>query len=304
MKAQKIILAGGTGFLGQSIINHLDQYEFVVLCRRPEAQAHNVRYVKWDGKTLGTWAAEIEGCFAVINLVGRSVDCRYTEENKKEIITSRVNATSVLGQAIQQCAVPPSLWINCASSAIYREAPDRPMDEETAEYGEGFSVNVCKEWEKTFDSFETPGTRKVLYRISLVLGKDAGVFPVFQRLVKFGLGGKQGNGEQYMSWIHETDFVKSIKWIIDHNELEGVFNCAAPNPTTNAEFMRLMRKENHMPIGLPATVWMLKVGAWIIGTEAELILKSRRVVPARLTQSGYRFEYPDVHKAIIDLVKK
>lgn len=304
MKSGKIILAGGTGFLGQSIIHHLDGYEFMVLCRFPKEDMHNVRYVKWDGKSPGDWVKEITGSDVVINLTGRSVDCRYNEQNRKEILDSRINATAVLGQAIQQSPNPPALWINAASATIYRHAADRPMDEETGEYGKGFSVDVCKKWEATFNNISTPGTRKVVLRTAMVLGKNGGVMPVMKRLVQSGLGGKQGKGNQYISWIHESDFATIIQWIITHKELSGTYNAAAPEPVTNSLFMQLMRKACNMPVGLPATAWMLEIGAWVIKTETELVLKSRRVVPTKLLQSGFDFKYPEAKVAITDLIKQ
>lgn len=302
MKSDKVILAGGTGFLGQSIIHQLSDYEFVVLCRHPKADSEHVRYVKWDGKTMGDWTTEIEGSEVVINLTGRSVDCRYNEQNKKEILESRVLATTVLGQAIQQSQSPPKLWINATSATIYRHATDRPMDEETGEYGKGFSVNVCTAWEAAFHDAQTPDTRKVTLRVAMVLGEKGGVMPVMKRLVQFGLGGKQGKGNQYVSWVHETDFVNSIQWIIQHKELEGIYNCSAPYPVPNAIFMQLMRRACKMPIGLPSAAWMLEIGAWLIRTETELVLKSRWVVPTKLLQSGFRFTYPEVNSAIINIV--
>jgi uncharacterized protein len=303
MTSSKIILAGGSGFLGQVLATRLAAYDFIILCRNPKADSGNIRYIKWDGKTLGDWQKEIDNSLAIINLTGRSVDCRYNEHNRKEILESRINATAVLGKAIQQSNHPPALWINAASATIYRYATDRPMDELTGEYGDGFSVNVCREWEDIFNSIATTQTRKVVLRISMVLGEHGGVLPVLQKLVKSGLGGKQGKGNQYISWIHEADFADCIRWVIDHKEIKGTYNCAAPHPIPNAEFMQLMRKVCNMPFGLPATEWMLELGAWFIRTETELVLKSRRVIPAKLESSGFRFKYPTAEEALTDLIK-
>ncbi len=302
METNKIVIAAGTGFLGRAIMDRFPDYEFVILCRTPKKDSARVKYVQWDGKTTGTWTKELENAEAVINLTGRSVDCRYNEENKKEILESRTHSTRIIGKAIQTCSSPPKLWINAGSATIYRHALDRPMDEETGELGEGFSVDVCKQWEAAFNEMETPKTRKVILRISMVLGKSAGVMPVLMKLVRFGLGGTQGKGNQYMSWIHESDFVNIVKWIMDHPELSGAYNCSAPNPIPNANFMQKLRKACKMPFGLPAKEWMLEIGAVIIKTETELILKSRRVVPTKLLKSGFQFQFPEADAAIDEIV--
>jgi uncharacterized protein (TIGR01777 family) len=302
METKKMILAGGSGFLGQALINSFKDYEIVILSRNPQTVTDRVRYVQWDGKTLGNWAKELENCEVIINLTGRTVDCRYNERNKKEILESRVNATVIIGEAIRQCSNPPGLWINSASATIFRNALDRPMDEETGEFGSGFSVDVCKKWEAVFNESKTPKTRKVLLRIAMVLGKNGGVMPVMTRLVRLGLGGKLGKGDQFVSWVHEYDFVNLIHWIIEHEQIEGTYNCTAPNPVRNNEFMKILREACKMPFGIPSAKWMLEIGAFFIRTETELVLKSRRVVPKKLLDSGFVFKYPEVSLAINDLV--
>lgn len=306
---KKIILAAGTGFLGQCIIKHLaNEYELVVLTRNPDKKNYplplvNCRLIKWDGKKFGKWCEELEGAYAVINLAGKNVDCRYNEKNKKEIFDSRTNATSVIGKAINNCKTPPEIWINAASATIYRYAEDRPMDELTGEIGEGFSVEVCKKWEATFNEIENPKTQKIILRIAMVLGNEGGVLPVLKRLVKFGLGGKHGSGKQYMSWIHEYDFVKCIQFILENKEITGVYNVAAPNPLPDKDFMIAMRYALKIKIGLPATKWMLEAGAVFLRTETELILKSRRVIPTKLLNAGFKFKFEKVTDAINDLLK-
>ncbi|MEO8148463.1 MAG: TIGR01777 family oxidoreductase [Bacteroidia bacterium] len=302
---KKIILAAGTGFLGQCIIKHLhNDYKIVVLTRNVKSQLPiaNCKLFQWDAKTIGKWSEELEGAFAVINLAGKSVDCRYNEKNKKEIFDSRTDSTKAIGKAIQNCKEPPKIWINSASATIYRHAEDRPMDEIKGERGNGFSVEVCKKWEETFNEVVTPQTRKIILRIAMVLGNEGGVFPVLKRLVKFGLGGKQGNGNQYMSWVHEYDFVNCIKFIFEHDNISGVYNCAAPGPLPNKDFMKIIRSALNVKIGLPANKLMLEVGAVFLRTETELILKSRRVVPTKLLQSGFKFKFEKVSDAINDLV--
>lgn len=304
MKPNKIILAGGSGFLGQIIKNHFynSSTQIVVLSRGENKIDKNIRYINWDGKTLGGWAKEIDGSDVVINLTGKSVDCRYTEKNKKEIISSRVNATTIIGKAIEQSKNSPKLWMNASSATIYRHSEDKAMDDYSTDYGDGFSIDVCKQWEKAFNESNTQNTRKITLRISMILGKSGGVWPVLTKLVKYGLGGKQGNGNQYISWMHEQDFLNAILWFIENNNAKGAYNLAAPNPIINKEFMTLMRKKYKVPVGLPSYAWMLEIGAFIIGTETELVLKSRRVISKRLLDEGFTFKYPDVESAMNNLI--
>lgn len=300
----KIIIAGGTGFLGQLLSeNFLKQdFEVVVLTRKHAKDQHGVRYVKWNGKSLGYWTQELENANALINLNGKSVDCRYSEANKQAIYDTRIEATYVLGEAIRNCQNPPKLWINASSATIYRHAEDREMDEYTGELGEGFSVDVCKKWEKSFFDCSLPNVRQAALRIAIVLGRKEGALVPLKRLVKLGMGGKQGNGNQYFSWVHEQDFVDVVNWVIQNESATGVYNLAAPNPVPNVMFMKQLRKALKVPFGLPAPKWLLKIGAWIIRTEAELILKSRRVVPARLQKEGFSFQYRYISEAFKSLL--
>jgi hypothetical protein len=306
MKFKKIVLAGGTGFLGQAIIDKYstDGVSIVVLTRGTSIKKGNVAYEHWDGKTIGPWVPSLEDADLLINLTGKSVNCRYTEENKKEIIRSRVDSTHVLGQAIKSLNTPPRVWMNSASATIYRYSEDKDMDEFSGEYGEGFSVDVCKKWEEAFHQESVAGVRKVVLRISMVFANEGGVIPVMAGLTKKGLGGKMGSGKQYISWIHIHDFLRSIDWLMDHPELDGPFNMAAPQPITNANFMKSMRKVLHRSFGLPAYEWMLEIGAVFMKTETELILKSRKVVPVKLLQSGFSFDFPDAPGALENLLKK
>ncbi|HEX3386941.1 MAG TPA: TIGR01777 family oxidoreductase [Mucilaginibacter sp.] len=304
MKYHKIILAGGNGFLGTVLANHYKTLaeEIIILARRPKAAEGNIRTLVWNGKTEGDWVKEMEGADLLVNLCGKNVNCRYTEKNKREILESRINPTNLLNKVVGGLQHPPKLWINSASATIYRHAEDRPQDEVNGEIGEGFSVEICKAWEKTFFETEIPGVRKVALRIGIVFGRSDGVFPRLLNLVKMGFGGKQGNGKQYVSWIHEQDVAAITEWLLEHPEIDGAVNAAAPNPVTNAEQMRIIRKAYGMPFGLPAPAWLLEIGSRFIGTETELILKSRWVLPRRLSEAGYEFRYPMMEAAVKECI--
>ena len=305
MKYKKIVLAGGNGYLGTVLANYYkDKTEEIVILSRHEKQTEgNIRTVTWDGKTAGKWTAELVNADMLVNLCGKNVNCRYTEKNKAEIFASRLLPTEILGQVIRDLYEPPKLWINLASATIYRHAEDRPQDETTGEIGTGFSVDVCNAWEAAFNKYETPKTRKVALRMGIVLGRSDSVFPRLLNLVKLGMGGMQGNGEQYVSWVHELDAARSTEWLMDHPQLTGVINCTAPVPIKNAELMHNIRKTYGMPIGLPAPKWLLEIGSVVIGTETELILKSRWVLPKRLLDSGFKFEFETAVAAVKDILK-
>lgn len=306
-KQEKIILAGGTGFIGQSLANYFanKNYRVIILTRNPDKyqSINKINYVKWNGIDLDIWQKELEGAKAVINLAGRTVNCRYNEKNKKQIYDSRLKSTQVIGEAIVQCQIPPKLWVNAGSATIYRHALDRPMDEESGELGEGFSVDVCQKWEAKFEEMKTPQTRKVFLRIAMVLGKDGGVMGPLSNLVKLGLGGTQGKGNQRISWIHELDFSRLVEWLIEHPEIEGTFNASAPDPQPNRFFMKTLRKVSGVPFGLPATRWMLELGAIFMQTETELITKSRWVIPKKIQELGFKFQYPKLEEALRQIVR-
>jgi uncharacterized protein (TIGR01777 family) len=277
-----------------------------LLTRSPKNRADAAKEVSWDAKNLGEWARLIEGADVVINLTGKSVDCRYTEQNRNVIVASRVDSTRVLGEAIARCARPPRIWLNASSATLYKHVFDRAMDEKgetgsTEEAKDDFSIEVIRQWERALNEAATPATRKVALRITMVFGAGAGVFPVLRRLARFGLGGKMGTGKQFVSWIHEEDFCRAIEWILCHEDFSGPVNFAAPNPLTNADMMRLVRHACGAPFGLPATEWMLEIGAFLLRTETELIIKSRRVVPGKLLASGFQFHFPKLEDALRDL---
>ena len=309
----RIVIPGGSGQIGTLLARAYcaQGHDVVVLSRKPASAPW--RMVAWDGQTQGRWTEELEGADAIINLAGRSVNCRYNARNRQAILESRVNSTRLVGQAIAQAASPPPVWLQMSTATIYAHRSDAVNDETTGIMGGlepdapdtwRFSIDVAKAWERAVDEAATPRTRKVKLRSAMVMSPDpGGVFAVLLRLVRWRLGGAAGNGRQYVSWIHETDFVRAVSWLIQHEDFEGPVNLAAPNPLPNADFMRVLRQAWGMRIGLPATRWMLEIGAFFLRTETELILKSRRVVPGRLLQAGFTFQFPQWPEAARDLCR-
>lgn len=293
---KKIVLAGGTGFIGKYFAEKFKGlgYKVIIISR-------NNAHIQWDNKS------EIEnalnGAELLINLAGKSVNCRYNQKNKDEILNSRTATTKILGDAILNCENPPALWINSSTATIYRHAMDKPMTETDGEIGTGFSVDVATNWEKSFFDFQLPRTRQIALRMAIILGDGGGVMEPFVNLVRFGLGGKQGSGKQMFSWLHVEDLFNIILFLQKEKELSGVFNCSAPNPVDNATLMKSLRKTMKASIGLPSPEWMLKMGAVLIGTETELILKSRWVIPDRLNKAGYQFKFPVIDSALEDILK-
>ena len=317
MKNKKIILAGGSGFMGQEMTKYFGkENKIIILTRQVNEKTNrndydslsandlqNVSYIKWDGKTADEWVNEMNEADLVINLAGKSVNCRYNDKNKNEIFDSRTDAVKAIGEAITKCYRPPYLWINASSATIYRHAMDRPQDEYTGEFHNDFSIQVCKLWEKTFYDQQTPQTRKVALRMAITLGPGGILIPYFN-LLKFGLGGKQASGKQMYSWVHIEDTCRMIEWIYDHKEINGTYNACSPNPVTNEEFMRIFRKVTGHIIGLPAYKWMLQIGAPLRGTELELVLKSRWVLPTRIRETGFQFKHPLLEEALSDIISK
>jgi uncharacterized protein (TIGR01777 family) len=303
-----IILPGGSGYLGQHLAPYLVNlgYQVVILSRNPTTAAGSIRQIEWDGQTLGPWSSVFNNAHAVINLAGKSVNCRYNTKNKQEIYDSRLASTKVVGQAIAAATSPPPVWINSSSATIYRDVRDRAMDEFTGEIGSGFSVDVCKKWEQTLADANTPHTRKIALRSAMVFGPGkAGVFEAFHRIVKLGLGGTLGPGDQFVSWVQLKDFCRAIEFLIecDKPECTGPVNLASPNPLPNRQFMQILREESHKLIGLPATKWMLQIGAFVLRTETELLLKSRRVVPGKLLAAGFEFRFPELRDAVQEILE-
>jgi uncharacterized protein len=310
----KIVIPGGSGQVGTVLARAFDAdgHDVVVLSRRPVRQPWRV--VPWTGQTPGAWQHEIDGCDVVINLTGRSVNCRYTAANRQEILQSRVLSTRMVGQAIAQAERPPHLWLQASTATIYAHRFDEANDERSGILGGHesgapdswrFSIDVARAWERAFDDAIAGHTRKIALRSAMTLSPDSGgVFDALLGLVRRGLGGPAGDGRQFMSWIHYEDFVSAIRWLIGRDDIDGVFNIAAPNPLPNAEFMQTLRDAHGSSFGLPARKWMLEIGAVLMRTETELILKSRRVVPARLLEHGFQFAYPDWRTAARDLCRR
>jgi uncharacterized protein (TIGR01777 family) len=306
---KRIILAGGSGFLGRALAAHFlkANWDVVILTRSPNQAGGAARESAWDACTVSSWRRELEGATAVVNLTGKSVDCRYNARNRREILASRVNSTRVLGEAISRCAQPPQVWLNASTATIYKHTFEGPWDERgeigaTPEAKDAVSVDVARAWEDTLGDAQTPRTRKLAMRMAMVLGMGKNsVFPVLHRLVRLGLGGKMGSGHQFVSWIHEVDYCRAVEWLISHDQILGPVNLTAPNPLPNREMMKTLRRVCRAPFGLPATNWMLEVGAFFLRTETELIIKSRRVIPRRLLESGFHFQFPSICEAFAEL---
>lgn len=286
----KIVIAGGSGYLGKLLTNHFKKdkaNEIYILSRTPKLDTENVHYLVWDGNSKGYWTQFLEHTDVLINLTGKSVNCSYTAENKAEIYRSRLESTKVLCEVVQELKHPPKVFIQSSSATIYRHSEDKLMTEKNGEIGVDFSMDVCKKWEATFNSYNLSKTKKVITRTSIVMGNSGGAFPLIKRMTKFGLGGKQGSGNQFISWITENDYVNAIEFLI-HQE-SGVYNLCAPNPIKNSEFQKVVRQKLKIPFGLNSPKWLLKIGSKIIGTETELLLKSRNVYPEKLLQKGFIF---------------
>jgi uncharacterized protein (TIGR01777 family) len=306
----KIVLPGGTGQVGTLLARSFvkDGHEVIVFSRAPQQAPWRV--VHWDGESPGDWTAELDGADVVINLAGRSVNCRYCARNRATILDSRLKSTRAVGAAIARAQRPPRVWLQMSTATIYAHRYDAPNDEATGILGGSepdvpdtwrFSIDVATAWEQAATEAAAPQTRQVLLRSAMVMSPDrGGVFDTLLGLVRRGLGGTSGDGRQYVSWIHDVDFVRSIYWLIEH-DLAGPVNLAAPNPVPNAEFMRALRRAWGSWFGLTATRWMLEMGAFFLRTETELVLKSRRVIPGRLLESGFHFGFPTWEAAAVDL---
>ena len=310
----RVVISGGSGQIGQVLARyfHAGGHDVTVLSRNASPAPWSV--VTWDARSPRPWTVALEGCDVCINLAGRSVNCRYNEANRRAILDSRVDSTRLLNQVIAGLEHPPRVWLNSSTATIYRHALDRPMDEATGELGGNepgapdtwnFSISVAKAWEEAFFATPTPRTRKVALRSAMTFSPDrGGVFDVLLSLVRHGLGGSQGSGRQFVSWIHEADFIRAVEFLIADESFEGVVNLASPNPLPNREFFRVLRETWGTGIGLPAAQWMIEIGTFFMRTESELVLKSRQVVPGRLLDAGFVFQYPEWPAAARDLVAR
>jgi uncharacterized protein (TIGR01777 family) len=322
----KILIPGGSGQVGTLLARHLHsaKHDVTVLSRDPRPQPWKTLH--WDGLTPGPWAAEIDRSDAVIHLSGRSVNCRYNDENRRQIFDSRIQPTLLLGQLIAASPTPPAIWMNASTSIFYRNSYDLPQDEFTGELGDlpsergirepadlpetwSFSIDVAHQWEQALAAVPTPNTRKIRLRSSMVMSPDpGGVFSVLSKLTRLGLGGTQGSGKQFVSWMHDIDYCRATDLLLDMPEItdetDGIVNMTAPEPLPNREFMRILRQAWNQPIGLPATRQMLEIGALFMQTETELILKSRRAVPTLLLKHGFDFVFPTWQRAAKNLVRR
>ena len=310
----KIVIPGGLGQVGRVLGRAFSANgdDVVVLARR--RQSVPWRVCEWDGKSRGDWFGEIDGADVVINLAGRNVNCRYNAKNRRQIMDSRVDSARIVGDAIAAAENPPRLWLQASTATIYTHRFDAANDDVSGEIGGSepdapeawrFSVAVAQAWEAATNEANTPRTRKVLMRSAITLSPDrGGIFDVMLGLVRKGLGGTAGNGKQYISWIHDLDFVRAVFWLIEHEELRGPINLSSPNPLPNKEFMRIFREAWGGRFGIPAAEWQLRLGAFFMRSETELMLKSRRVVPKLLTDSGFRFEFPEWEGAAKDLCRR
>lgn len=310
----RIVIPGGSGQVGTMLARHFHARgdDVVVLSRNPMQAPW--KSLAWDARTIGTWADAIDAADVVINLAGRNVNCRYNAANRKAIMDSRVDSTRIVGEAIRKAKNPPHVWLQASTATIYAHTYGAPNDDKTGVIGGNepdapsswrFSIEVARAWERALDEADTPSTRKVAMRAAITLSPDrGGIFDVLLGLVRRGLGGKCGDGKQFISWVHQADFIRSVEWLINRDTLSGPVNICAPNPETNADFMRILREAWGTKIGLPASRLMLEVGAVFLRTETELILKSRRVFPRRLTEDGFQFAFSDWATAARDLCQR
>ena len=298
----RIVLAGGSGFIGQGLTSLLlaKGYEVVVLTRSHLHREGEVEHVHWDGKSVADWIRFLEGAQGLVNLTGRSVNCRHTPENRREILDSRINSVRVLGEAVARCVEPPEVFVQASGISIYGDTKDRWTDE-SAPHGSDFLADVCKRWEGACDAVG-PGTmRKSILRIAPALAANGGFLKPLKRLTQWFLGGRIGSGRQFISWIHLTDLCRMFLWAIEGADVAGVFNAASPNPVTNANFMRELRRAVHRPWSPPVPEWAVPIGSWLMRTEATLALTSCQAAPKHFLDSGFEFEFPELRRALANI---
>ncbi len=302
MNKKRVVLAGGSGFLGRALAAELlkRDYDVVVLTRAPRERGDGVKEMEWDGEHVGEWIQFLEGAVAVVNLAGRSVNCRHTPENLREINESRVNSVSAVAAAIYHVTHPPRVWVQAGSLAFYGDTADHWCDENTPS-GEGEATETCKLWENAFDNAPAPKTRRVLLRIGIVLGRDGGALSVLGKLARWFLGGAVGSGRQYISWIHLADMNRMFVEAIEREDLAGTFNATTPNPVTNAEFMSELRRALHRPWSPSAPEWAVRFGSMLMKTEPSLALTGRRCAPKRFLDSGFKFQFTELRAALKDI---
>ena len=303
---KRVVIAGGTGFIGSHLAQHLVQhgYEVVVLGRSVKNTSSGIRSVVWDGRTAGDWYTWLDGAEAVVNLAGRSVDCVKTPENCDEILRSRVDATRVIGQALKLCKRAPKVWVQMSTAHIYGDPAEVKITEEDA-FGYGLAPTVGQAWEASLLESLPDGMREVRLRTSFVIGRDGGALASLARIARMGFGGRIGSGRQGMSWIHEADMSGIIREAIENPNYEGAYICSSPEPVSQLVFMETLRKTVGMPIGLPAPEWLVRIGAsLVLRTDPELALYGRYVYPARLQKQGFSFQFPTLEPALRDLLNR
>ena len=313
----RIVIPGGTGHIGRFLSRAMADRgdDVVILSRDPAAVVPpGVRLVRWDGRTPGPWTAELDGCDVVLNLAGRSVSCRYTAANLRAMMDSRVESARVVGAAIAAAVTPPPVWLQMSTATLYAHRYDAANDEDTGILGGAepgvpgywaYSVRIARNWEAEQQAADTPHTRRVALRTAIVMSPGrGGAFDVLRAMARLGLGGPVAGGRQYVSWLHDADLLAAVDFLVARRDIDGPVNLAAPNPLPQREFMRVLRTAVGMPIGLPATRWMAEIGAFVLRSDTELLLKSRRVVPGRLLRAGFRFRYADWPAALTDLIAR
>jgi uncharacterized protein (TIGR01777 family) len=299
---KRIVLAGGSGFIGRALGDHLRRhgYDLIVLTRGEAKSADGVTYVHWDGRTVGDWARYLDGAEAVVNLAGRNVNCRYNAKNREEIRRSRIDAVQAVGEAIAACTTPPRVLIQSSTTAMYIQTDDAILDE-SARPASGFSPDTAVMWEEAFNSVPTPRTRRVLLRISFVLGRSGGALRTLERLTRWFMGGRAGSGRQWISWVHIKDLCRIVRFAIEREDVQGLYHATAPNPVTNAQFMRELRRALRRPWSPPVPRLAVRFGSWVMRTEAELARRGRRCIPRRLMDLGFEFHFPHLPLALADL---
>lgn len=305
MNPKRIVIAGGSGFIGSALAREFSGrgFEVAVLTRSPGQRTDSVKEVEWDGVHLGEWIAQLDGAEAVINLAGKTINCPHTPENLLQITTSRVNPVKTIAAAIGHVKVPPRVWVQASAVGFYGDTADVARDE-SSPGGNDTLADVCRQWEAAFTAVKVPQTRKVTLRIGFVLGRDGGALPLLSKMTKWFLGGAAGSGRQYLSWIHLADLTAMFVAAVANEKLSGTFNAVSPRAVTNAQFMRELRRTLHRPWSPPAPKFAVKLGARLMGSEPTLALVSQRCVPKKFQASGFQFKFTDLSSALSDLFRK
>jgi uncharacterized protein (TIGR01777 family) len=302
MNQKRIVIAGGSGFIGTALAKELiaRNYEVVVLARSPSERSDGIHEEEWDGEHLGEWIKFLDGARAVINLTGKNINCPHTPENLRELTASRVNSVNAIAAAILHVKTPPPVWVQAGAVGFYGAAKSNLCDENSPA-GNDPLAEICERWEAAFALAKTPTTRKVLLRIGFVLGRVGGALPVLAKLAKCFLGGSVGSGEQFISWIHLADLTRMFVEAIECEELSGAFNAVAPKSVTNKEFMRELRRALHRPWSPPAPEFAVRLGARLMGSEPSLALDGQRCAPKGFLAAGFEFQFSELRPALEDI---